>query len=186
MRTYRLKTARHGHAAGTLVYAHLSHDGGLVAHDTVTTGIAHRAVTLNADGNGTFFTVPEHHLEPQKVGPLALEVQAVADKMARALRIAIDNAIAAKFADSIPTADLLALLPGPHYMNPPDGGDVSVLEQLRRMSEDAAAWRHMSAQPAPVLVAEVTTVVGSGPNDVGIRWRGGMVQPGTLLYAKRD
>lgn len=34
-----------------------------------------------------------------------------------------------------------ALLPGPYYMDPPDGGDVSVLEQVRRMTEDAARYR---------------------------------------------
>ncbi|UUX38846.1 hypothetical protein NTJ56_08600 [Burkholderia contaminans] len=38
-------------------------------------------------------------------------------------------------------ADLAALLPGTYYMNPPDGGDVSLLEQLRRMAEDAARYR---------------------------------------------
>ena len=34
-----------------------------------------------------------------------------------------------------------AALPGPYYMDPPDGGGVSVSEQLRRMGEDAALWR---------------------------------------------
>ncbi len=38
-------------------------------------------------------------------------------------------------------SDLAKLLVGPCYMNPPDGGDVSVLEQLARMAEDAAKWR---------------------------------------------
>lgn len=44
---------------------------------------------------------------------------------------------------TITDADLLALLPGTYYMDPPDGGDVSVLEQLRRMSEDARKWREL-------------------------------------------
>ena len=35
----------------------------------------------------------------------------------------------------------VATLPGTIYMDPPDGGDVSVAEQLRRMGEDAARWR---------------------------------------------
>jgi hypothetical protein len=32
-------------------------------------------------------------------------------------------------------------LPGVHYMDPPDGGDVSLLKQLQRMSNDAARYR---------------------------------------------
>lgn len=44
-----------------------------------------------------------------------------------------------------PTAEQLsALLPGTYYMDPPDGGDVSLLEQLRRMAEDARRWRAVS------------------------------------------
>lgn len=39
--------------------------------------------------------------------------------------------------------ELTALLPGVHYMDPPDGGDVSVMEQLRRMATDAARWRYV-------------------------------------------
>lgn len=38
-------------------------------------------------------------------------------------------------------ADVYALLPGYHYMDPPDGGDVSPLEQMRRLAEDAKAHR---------------------------------------------
>jgi multidrug resistance efflux pump len=34
-----------------------------------------------------------------------------------------------------------ALLPGPYYMDPPDGGSVTVIEQLRRMAADAARYR---------------------------------------------
>ncbi|HGN2557727.1 TPA: hypothetical protein ACKR1C_000496 [Pseudomonas aeruginosa] len=32
-------------------------------------------------------------------------------------------------------------IPGVYYMDPPDGGDVSVPEQLRRMARDAARYR---------------------------------------------
>ena len=32
-------------------------------------------------------------------------------------------------------------LPGVYYMDPPDGGDVSLLKQLQRMSNDAARYR---------------------------------------------
>lgn len=36
---------------------------------------------------------------------------------------------------------LAALLPGVHYMDPPDGGDVPLDEQMRRMAADAARYR---------------------------------------------
>ncbi|KWI90146.1 hypothetical protein WM08_14900 [Burkholderia ubonensis] len=42
-------------------------------------------------------------------------------------------------------SDLSALLPGTYYMDPPDGGDVSLLEQLRRMAADAARYRSVAA-----------------------------------------
>jgi hypothetical protein len=32
-------------------------------------------------------------------------------------------------------------LPGVYYMDPPDGGDVSVLKQIKRMAKDAARYR---------------------------------------------
>lgn len=37
------------------------------------------------------------------------------------------------------------VLPGYYYMDPPDGGDVSVLEQLRRMAKDAQRYRWLRA-----------------------------------------
>lgn len=42
------------------------------------------------------------------------------------------------------TAELAACaaaLPGVYYMDPPDGGDVPVSEQLRRMAKDAERYR---------------------------------------------
>ncbi|KVN25593.1 hypothetical protein WJ63_15800 [Burkholderia pyrrocinia] len=45
----------------------------------------------------------------------------------------------------VTSADLSALLPGTYYMDPPDGGDVSLLEQLRRMAADAARYRSAAA-----------------------------------------
>lgn len=41
------------------------------------------------------------------------------------------------------------VLPGYYYMDPPDGGDVPVLEQLRRMSRDAARYRFLSCKGVP-------------------------------------
>ena len=44
-----------------------------------------------------------------------------------------------------------ALLPGVYYMDPPDGGDVPLAEQMRRMAADAARYRWIKRQEiAPV------------------------------------
>jgi len=56
-----------------------------------------------------------------------------------------------------------ALLPGPYYMDPPDGGSVTVIEQLRRMAADAARYRWLRAQhwhdgPMCVVVAPKQSV----------------------------
>lgn len=37
------------------------------------------------------------------------------------------------------------VLPGHYYMDPPDGGDVPVLEQLRRMAKDAERYQFLRA-----------------------------------------
>lgn len=47
-------------------------------------------------------------------------------------------------------SDITAALPGTQYMDPPDGGDVSVPEQVRRMAKDAERYRWMRA----VVIAE--------------------------------
>lgn len=41
--------------------------------------------------------------------------------------------------------ELASVLPGVTYMDPPDGGSPTVLEQLRRMAKDAARWRMLPA-----------------------------------------
>lgn len=46
--------------------------------------------------------------------------------------------IAQAVSNSVPVSQLVELLPGTYYMDPPDGGDVSVMEQLRR---DARRYR---------------------------------------------
>src|SRR5690348_9156733 len=38
--------------------------------------------------------------------------------------------IAAAVRDSVPASELAKLLPGAYYMDPPDGGDVPLIEQL--------------------------------------------------------
>lgn len=42
-----------------------------------------------------------------------------------------------------------AALPGPYYMDPPDGGDVPISEQVKRMARDAARYRWLR-QPNPL------------------------------------
>lgn len=44
-------------------------------------------------------------------------------------------------AGGVSVDDLVRLLPGPYYMDPPDGGDVSLHEQLKRMAKDAERYR---------------------------------------------
>lgn len=51
-------------------------------------------------------------------------------------------------------AEFADLLPGSYYMDPPDGGSPSVLEQISRMAEDAAKWREVAAQAGQVAVPE--------------------------------
>ncbi len=46
---------------------------------------------------------------------------------------------------AVTESDLLALLPDCYYMDPPDGGSVTVLEQLQRMALDAARYRYLRA-----------------------------------------
>lgn len=45
-------------------------------------------------------------------------------------------------------ADISAMLPGPYYMDPPDGGSVTVLEQVERMAADATRMRWMAERGA--------------------------------------
>ena len=53
-----------------------------------------------------------------------------------------DQFEAAKAAgDELTHAALVTLLPGTYYMDPPDGGSVTLLEQLQRMAKDAERYR---------------------------------------------
>ncbi|WP_369055309.1 hypothetical protein, partial [Burkholderia gladioli] len=45
---------------------------------------------------------------------------------------------------------LLTPLPGTTYMDEPDGGSPSLLEQLQRMAKDAARYRWLQRQRAKV------------------------------------
>lgn len=50
-------------AAGTTVYGAKGYDYGVAADDSRFTGLLHRSVTLNEDGDYPFFTIPERDLE---------------------------------------------------------------------------------------------------------------------------
>ncbi|CAG9225672.1 hypothetical protein [Burkholderia vietnamiensis] len=78
--------------------------------------------------------------------------------------------------DAMPTAqvsdaDVLALLPCTHYMDLPDGGDVSLVEQLRRMAADAQRWRDSQrssatgAEGADALAHEVWSAAQRAPGE---------------------
>ncbi len=43
---------------------------------------------------------------------------------------------------------LAALLPGVYYMDPPDGGQVELIEQFRRMADDAARYQWLRGNGA--------------------------------------
>ena len=43
-------------------------------------------------------------------------------------------------------------LPGSYYMDPPDGGDVTPLEQIRRMADDAARYRWLRNDDGLVML----------------------------------
>lgn len=43
-----------------------------------------------------------------------------------------------------------AVLPGPYYMDEPDGGDVPIIEQLRRMAKDAERYCYLRRKVAIV------------------------------------
>ena len=60
--------------------------------------------------------------------------EATIDDGIRLLRRQLDEARAEREA-------MANVLPGHYYMDPPDGGDVPVLEQLRRMATDAERYR---------------------------------------------
>lgn len=52
--------------AGTIVYSQRGPDYGLARDDERMTGIPHRTVTLNSNGDYPGFTVPAHDLEVVK------------------------------------------------------------------------------------------------------------------------
>lgn len=57
--------------------------------------------------------------------------------------LSVDAALPAAVGE-VTTDELSRLLPGTQYMDPPDGGSVTVLEQLQRMAHDAELWRFVA------------------------------------------
>lgn len=53
--------------------------------------------------------------------------------------VGVEEGIGAAYRDW--ESKISALLPGSYYMDPPDGGNVTPLEQLKRMTKDADRWR---------------------------------------------
>lgn len=56
----------------------------------------------------------------------------------------VENIEKAVLARGPTVAELTALLPGTYYLDPPDGGSVTLLEQLQRMARDAEAYRRIN------------------------------------------
>jgi len=78
------------------------------------------------------------HLRSQEaVDAKPREIEMFTDEAATA----IDTLLSELEAREAGRRELLSLLPGPYYMDAPDGGDVSVIEQLRRMAKDAERYR---------------------------------------------
>ena len=61
--------------------------------------------------------------------------------------------------------DLLNLLPSVYYMDPPDGGSVTVIEQLQRMAKDAERYRWLRDMKSLYL----GPVVGARRDNLGER-----------------
>ncbi len=60
-------------------------------------------------------------------------------------------------------------LPGTYYMDPPDGGDVSIPEQIRRMAKDAVRYRWLRdscTRQWDVMYRDIEIVInGDGADD---------------------
>lgn len=67
-------------------------------------------------------------------------------------------------------AEVAALLPGTYYMDPPDGGNATVLEQLQRMAKDAARYRwvrdNATVGTVHLQTSDGWAHYGSGADDV--------------------
>lgn len=80
------------------------------------------------------------------------------------------NRLRIMHAEGITEDMLCALLPGCYYMDPPDGGDTSIYEQLKRMSADAARYRWIREYGVPALciyIDGMPNYIGETHSDTG-------------------
>lgn len=90
---------------------------------------------------------------------LASYAAVLADRATRSPAVTVRDDMEAE-TRLIPASNLIDLLPGTYYMDLPDGGDATVLEQLKRMAEDAAEWRdHVGKLGAPGAAEAVPALV---------------------------
>lgn len=74
-----------------------------------------------------------------------IHVAMVEGSRARSDREPAADEILANLQDGVTRRALFDLLPGTYYVDEPDGGAPTLLEQLRRMAQDAARWRAVAA-----------------------------------------
>lgn len=74
-----------------------------------------------------------------------IHVAMVEGSRARSDREPAADEILANLQDGVTRRALFDLLPGTYYMDEPDGGAPTLLEQLQRMAQDAARWRTVAA-----------------------------------------
>lgn len=99
---------------------------------------------LKAEGVGNW--IDQHAAQEvvdeaqSEVNQLRAENKALlAERDARLLQV---DTLADWYSNSLDVIrEITAALPGAHYMDPPDGGDVSIPEQVRRMAKDAERYR---------------------------------------------
>lgn len=77
-----------------------------------------------------------------------IHVAMVEGSRARSDREPAADEILANLQDGVTRRALFDLLPGTYYVDEPDGGAPTLLEQLRRMAQDAARWRAVAAAGA--------------------------------------
>lgn len=81
--------------------------------------------------------------QPAPTGPGWIEVKQTGLYSADEVSEVVSNGEKCISEFAVYESALSSLLPGTYYMDPPDGGDVTLLEQMRRMAQDAARYRYL-------------------------------------------
>lgn len=116
-----------------------------------------------------------------------------AEQMQEAYAAGCDTANDAKALEGKHRAELdacIAALPGPYYMDPPDGGSVSVDEQVARMAKDAARyrwlclnrmmpWGHIGLDQAEIIEHGIDAVI-----DIAMETVPAFARQATKLYPR--